>query len=177
MCLCVRGCILRELYKKKEKKSMLNCSPLSKTCFLKMLTFYFCQSLYCVWLHVELPWKLKVVVEFDCTFPVQNNEHTIRYLSTNNEHTIRYLSTNTWTHYQISIYKQWTHHQVSIYKQNTPLEIYLQTMNTPLDICLQTINTPLDICLQWTHHYTLIYNVHTIKYFSPIRNKIYQLST
>ena len=73
---------------------MLNCSPLSKTCFLKMLTFYFCQSLYCVWLHVELPWKLEVVVEFDCTFPVQNNEHTIRYLSTNNEHTIRYLSTN-----------------------------------------------------------------------------------
>ena len=73
---------------------MLNLPPLSKTCFLKMVTFYFCQPLYCVWLHVELPWKLEVVVEFDCTFPVRNNEHTIRYISTNNEHTIGYLSTN-----------------------------------------------------------------------------------
>lgn len=36
---------------------------------LSLCTFYFCQSLYSIWLHVYLSRKLKVVIEFDCTFP------------------------------------------------------------------------------------------------------------
>ena len=40
-------------------------------------TFYLCQALNCVWLHVKLTRKLKVIVEFDCTFPAHKSVHWI----------------------------------------------------------------------------------------------------